>query len=59
MFENRNLIWIVIEKCGTYAGIPCLSYEEARELANQNEGRRIYVLDWKECDVTDSENGLL
>lgn len=55
----ENLMWIVINPDGSYAGIPCLSYEEARELANQKEGRRVFILDAVLGEVTDSENGLL
>lgn len=54
-----NLLWFVINPDNTYAGIPCLSFEEARELANQKEGRKIFVIDPILDEVTDSENGLL
>lgn len=33
---------VVINPDGTYAGVPCESEEEARELANQKEGRKIF-----------------
>lgn len=36
--------YCVINPDGTYAGIPCLTYEEARELMNAREGRRIFEL---------------
>ena len=54
-----DMIWIVINPDGTYAGIPCLTWEEARELASQKEGRRIFNLDPNEEDVTENENGLI
>lgn len=54
-----DMIWIVINPNGTYAGVPCVSWEEARELAAQREGRRIFNLDPNEEDVTENENGLI
>lgn len=36
--------YVVLNPDGTYAGVPCESYEEARELAAQVEGRGIYEL---------------
>lgn len=33
--------YIVINPDNTIAGVPCETYEEARELANQKEGREI------------------
>lgn len=33
---------VVINPDGTCAGVPCKSEEEARELANQKEGRKIF-----------------
>jgi len=41
----RDVFWIVINPDGSYAGAPCYSAEEARELAIQREGRRIFILD--------------
>lgn len=56
---NENMFWVVINENNTYAGSPCLSFEEARELANQKEGRKIYIIEKILDEVTDSENGLL
>ena len=36
--------YVVINKDGTYVGLPCLRYEEARELANQQEDRQIFKI---------------
>lgn len=54
-----NLMWVVVNADGTYAGVPCLSWEEALELKAAGEGRRAYVIDVSECDVTETENGLM
>lgn len=36
--------YIVIKKDGSYAGAPCESEEEARELSNQHEGSTIFTI---------------
>ena len=54
-----NMIWIVINSDGTYAGTPCLTWEEARELVAQKEGRRAFNLDPNEEDVTENKDGLI
>ena len=40
----ENFSFAVINPDGTFAGVPCKSYEEARELASQEEGRVIVDL---------------
>ena len=40
----ENFSYAVINPDGTFAGAPCKSYEEARELASQKEGRVIVDL---------------
>jgi hypothetical protein len=42
--NNETLRFAVINSDGTYAGVPCISEEEARELAAQKEGRVIVEL---------------
>ena len=42
--NNETLKYAVINSDGTYAGVPCTSEEEARELAAQQEGRIIVEL---------------
>ena len=42
--NNENLKYAVINPDGTYAGVPCTSYEEAKELAAQKEGRVVVEL---------------
>lgn len=44
-------IYMVVNPDKTYAGVPCVSIEEAVELAIQVEGRRIYEIDQYECEV--------
>lgn len=40
-FDN---LWAVIKEDGSFAGVPCTSFDEARELANQHEGSHVYNL---------------
>ena len=37
--------YVVIKADGTYAGIPCETEEEARELSNQHEGSKVYKIE--------------
>ena len=46
-FNWTDALWAVINDDGTFAGRPCLTYEEARELAAQDPKRHIYKLDWR------------
>ena len=41
-FEWDNDLWCVVKDDGTYAGIPCLTYAEARCLADNHEGANIF-----------------
>ena len=43
-FNWNDKLWAVIKEDGSFAGIPCRSFEEARELANQHKGSHIYNL---------------
>ena len=42
--------YIVLNPDGTVAGIPCRDFEEARELANQRDGRIVTVVVYQNCD---------
>lgn len=37
-------LWCVVSDDGVFAGVPCLSYEEARDLAAQHKGSQIFKL---------------
>lgn len=43
-FNGETPRYCVINPDGTYAGVFCVSYEEALELVNCQEGRVIYKL---------------
>ena len=43
-FEWNQELWAVVNDDGSFAGIPCLSYEEARDLASGHFGSRIFKL---------------
>lgn len=53
--NNEVLRYAVINPDGTYAGVPCITEEEARDLAAQREGRIIVKL----AEITESlEEGI-
>ena len=57
--NNETLRYAVINPDGTYAGVPCTSEEEARELAAQKDGRIIVELvELKKNSVTLEEGDL-
>lgn len=43
-FEWNDSLWAVVKEDGSYAGIPCTSEGEARDLAAQHDGSRIFKL---------------
>lgn len=49
-FEWGTPLWAVIKNDGNYAGCPCLSPDEAWELACQHEGAQIFSLLLSSCD---------
>lgn len=51
--------WAVVKADGTFAGVPCASYEEARDLAAQHEDSKIFFLAYEpdEDDDIDSDEG--
>lgn len=57
-FSWFDMLWCVVKNDGTFAGVPCRSEEEARELANQHECARVFrmevcrnknLTDYEEC----------
>lgn len=48
-FEWTQALWCVVKADGHFAGIPCVSAEEAYELSVQHEGSAIYKMeyDWE------------
>ena len=52
-----DVLYAVVKDNGKYAGVPCRSYGEARDLSAQHEGSRIFelVLDEDEDKDWDDE----
>lgn len=46
---NQSDLYAVVKPDGTFAGRPCLSYDEAREMAAQEDDRHIYKLTFEEA----------
>ena len=40
-FDWTDALFAVVKDDGSFAGIPCLSLDEAKELANNHEGSQI------------------
>lgn len=45
-FNWTDTLWCVVKENGSFAGIPCVSLEEAIELSNQHEGSKIYKMEY-------------
>jgi hypothetical protein len=43
-FDWNDKLWCVVKADGNFAGVPCLSADEARELSCQHEGSCIYSM---------------
>lgn len=43
-FSWHDTLYCVVKADGTYAGVPCLSWDEAVELSNQHDGSRIFTM---------------
>mgnify|MGYP003304016801 CR=1 FL=1 len=43
-FFYDDALWCVVKDDGKFAGIPCLTYEEALELSNQHENSAIFKM---------------
>lgn len=54
-FDWFDELYAVIKEDGTFAGRPCVSLEEARELANQHEGSHIYYLQYDNSNFEDDD----
>lgn len=52
-FDWTDVRWAVVKKDGTFAGVPCASYREARDLAAQHEGAKIFFLAYEPDKYTD------
>lgn len=52
-FDFDSALWAVVKDNGEYAGVPCISYEEARELAHQHEGAKVFSLVYKRDEDED------
>lgn len=52
-FDWTDVRWAVVKKDGTFAGVPCASYGEARDLAAQHDGAKIFFLAYEPDERTD------
>lgn len=52
----EDVRWAVVKADGSFAGVPCASYEEARDLAAQHEGSKIFFLAYEPDEDEQEEN---
>lgn len=52
-FDWTDVRWAVVKADGTFAGMPCASREEARDLAAQHEGAKIFFLAYEPNEHAD------
>ena len=43
-FDWTDVLFGVVKADGSFAGVPCLSLDEAKELSNNHEGSQVYRL---------------
>lgn len=55
-FDWDAALWAVVKEDGSYAGVPCISREEAQNLAANHEGSRIYKITLEECKKSVQES---
>lgn len=55
-FDWNDKLWAVVKNDGTFANMPCASYKEARELAAQHEGSKIFFLAYEPDEDEEPEN---
>ena len=56
-FEWNHPLWAVVKDNGNYAGVPCLTYEEARDLQSCHEGSKIFRLVLEEEETLQEYEG--
>lgn len=57
-FEWDRKLWCVVNDNGSFAGSPCLSWEEARELSAYHDGSRIYEMNLDKDQIHNDEEDL-
>lgn len=52
-FDWFDELYAVIKEDGTFAGVPCRTLEEARDLASQHDGSKIFLMQYDNCNFED------
>lgn len=52
-FKWTQKLWCVVKDNGSFAGIPCTTWEEARELQAQHEGSKIFEMKYDNSNFED------
>lgn len=53
-FDWDRELWCVVKNSGKFAGSPCLSWEEARELSANHQGSKIYKMGLDRDQINES-----
>lgn len=53
-FDWLDELYAVIKDDGSFAGRPCVTLDEARELAKQHENSKIYLLKYDNVNFEDN-----
>lgn len=54
-FDWLDELYAVIKDDGSFSGRPCVTLDEARELAKQHENSKIYLLQYDNVNFEDDE----
>ena len=55
-FDWLDELYCVVKEDGTFAGVPCRSFEEAVELSSQHEGSKIFNMYLDNYSVWEEED---
>ena len=58
-FAWNDTLYAVIKDDGNFAGVPCTSFDEARELAAQHKGAKIFFLTYEPDEPDDNDVDLV
>ena len=57
-FDWFDELFAVVKEDGTFAGVPCVTLDEAIELHNQHEGSKIFLMKYDNYNFEEEYNDL-
>ncbi len=58
-FDWFDELFAVVKEDGTFAGVPCVTLDEAIELHNQHEGSKIFLMKYDNYNFEEEYNNEL